>query len=762
MTIQARLSIALSVVLSLSYAATAQEQPRGGALEEIVVTAQKREQSLQDVGIAVTVFTGNQIRELGFTNTTDIVAMTPGLNYTVPNAESSQINFFLRGVGLNDFADANENPVAVYVDDVYHPAMGGLSFQLFDMERVEVLRGPQGTLFGRNTTGGLVHFISKRPTKDFEGYVDVTGAQYGQIKFEGALSGPLTDGVEGRLSVATDNNDGWTENRFPGAPDYNETNAVAARGQLLFDKSDTFDALISGYYSNNDATVGAWQHQSTDIVNGESVALGPTQQGVGVDCNLDGVVDATDRPPGTDCFGYTDPDGDPFAGDFDRHGKVKVKSSGGTLNMNWTLGAAKLTSISGYQTVDRLQSEDTDAGPFPLILPTFQAKTDTFTQELRIAGGDKHFNWLAGLYYFDNKVDGHYLLDLTNLGFVFFDAVYTQKSESVAAFGQIEYELSDAWRLIAGLRYAHDTKNLDYFNQDTSGFFTGVVGLPSNVAFDFSPATVGDLAREKDDSVSGKLELDYKPQDDLLIYGSISRGTKSAGFNVGFLDQTQIFAANTVDTIPYGPETLTSYEVGFKSEIGQRTRINGAAFYYDYKDFQTFRFELLNQVIFNTDATVYGADLELQSSPNEHWDLELGLSYLSATAKDIPRSSDPADGFRDRRMVASPEISANALVRYNWPVGAGKMSIQAWGNYQDEEFFDIQNVPVSRQGGYAIGNLRIAYAGADDRWEVAAFVKNVADKAHLSYTFDFTATFGFNQQAYGQPRWAGAEFRYKF
>ena len=144
-------------------------------MEEVIVTAQKREQSLQEVGIAVTAFTGDQLKELGVVNSTDVAAMTPGLNYTIPNAESSQINFFLRGVGLNDFADANENPVAVYVDEIYRPAMGGLSFQLFDVDRVEVLRGPQGSLFGRNTTGGLVHYITRRPTQELDGYLDVAG-----------------------------------------------------------------------------------------------------------------------------------------------------------------------------------------------------------------------------------------------------------------------------------------------------------------------------------------------------------------------------------------------------------------------------------------------------------------------------------------------------------------------------------------------------------------------------------------------------------
>ncbi len=172
--------------------------------------------------------------------------MTPGLNYTVPNAESSQINFFLRGVGLNDFADASENPVAVYVDDVYHPASGGLAFQLFDMDRVEVLRGPQGTLFGRNTTGGLIHYLSKKPGNQFDGYVDVTGGEFGQFKFEGAVGGPFSDTVSGRLSVATNNHDGYTKNRFAGAPDYNGADSKAARGQLRFMPSEALrTALVS-------------------------------------------------------------------------------------------------------------------------------------------------------------------------------------------------------------------------------------------------------------------------------------------------------------------------------------------------------------------------------------------------------------------------------------------------------------------------------------------------------------------------------------
>lgn len=733
------------------------QERRPGVLEEIIVTAQKREQKLQEIGISVTAYTGEQMRDLGFTNTTDIVAMTPGLNYTVPNAESSQVNFFLRGVGLNDFADANENPVAVYVDDIYRPAVGGLSFQMFDMERVEVLRGPQGTLFGRNTTGGLVHFISKRPTDHLDGYLNLTGGSNDQIKVEGAIGGPLGDSLSARLSFATNNHDGYTENRGTG-PDYNETDAVAARGQLLFTPSDRVDVLLNAYYSDNDAAVGAWQHQATQIVGGQSVPLGPNEQGQGVDCNLDGVVDATDRPPGTDCFGYRDTDGDPFEGEYDRDGQVEVETSGVSANITWELSNFSITSITGVQKVERLQEEDTEAGPFPLINPTFAAETDTFTQELRIAGGSDRFRWLGGVYYINNDVDGHYLLDLTNLGFVFFDANYTQETDSVAVFGQLEFDLSDQWTLIVGARAANEEKELDYLNVDTSGFFTDVVGLPDNVAFDFDRQTVGDLAEQDHDSVSGKVELDWKPNDDVLVYAAYSRGTKSAGFNVGFLDKTFLFASNTEATIPYGQETLHSYELGFKSTLMDgRTRFNASAFYYDYKDFQTFRFELLNQIIFNADAEVSGLELELQSSPADGWDIALGLILLDAEAKDIP---SPAGELRNRDMVASPDFAANAMVRYEWPALGGHLAVQASANYQDELFFDIQNSPVSRENGYTVGNLRVSYSSAGDRWELAAFVDNITDEEYLSYTFDFTGFFGFNQQAYGKPRWAGVSFQY--
>ena len=727
-------------------------------LEEVIVTAQKREQSLQDIGISVTAYTGEQMQEMGITNSVDLTAMTPGLQYTVPNAEGSQINFFLRGVGLNDFADANENPVATYVDEVYRGAMGGLHFQLFDVERAEVLRGPQGTLYGRNTTGGLIHFISKKPTDIFEGYGDVTIGSYGTLQFDGAVSGPIPeiDGLKARVSLSKNMHNGYVKNEGPG-PDYNSTDAFATRVQLQYDPTDTFSALFNFHGSWNDGNVGAWQHQSTKPGPDGNVEL-PADENFYGTC------------PGCDVFGYRDNDNNPWHGEFDRDGSVVVDSWGTSGRLEWNFENFDIVSITAFEKVSRLQEEDTDATPFPLIIPTFGGDTDQITQELRISGDTDQMRWLAGFYYFNSEVDANYLLDLTNLGFVYFDANYTQDTDSWSVFGNLEYDLNPMFTLVGGIRYTEEDKDMDYNSVDLTGLYAFLTGIgvapltpfrpnPDDV-FVFNSDTVGDLATHDKTNVSGKIELDFKPNDDLLVYASFSRGVKSAGFNTGFLDGTFIFASNTPETVPFDDETLHAYEMGVKSTLfNGTTRFNASGFYYDYQDFQTFRFELLNQIIFNTDAEVYGAEFEVITSPWEGWDFLFGMALLDATADDIPA---PGTGeLRDRTMVSAPDVTFNGMARYSWPLWGGTMAAVATMQFQDETFFDIQNHPISRENGYVIGNARLQWTSPTEHWHAAVFVNNIADEEYLSYTFDFTG-FGFNQQAYGRPRWIGGTVGYSW
>jgi iron complex outermembrane receptor protein len=760
---------------------------RAETLEEVVVTAQRREQNLQEVGISVTAFSDEQVRNMGFANTVDIAQMTPNLSYTVPQAESSQINFFLRGVGLNDFADAQENPVAVYVDDVYKPAMGGLALQLFDIERIEVLRGPQGALFGRNSTGGVIHYVTKRPSEEFDAYADVMYGDYDQIKAEAAVGGSLTDGVMGRLSVGYNDNDGWTKNRTPGVQDYNSSDSIAGRAQLLFAPSDDLEILLSGNYSRNSAAVGAWQHQSTKPSDDRNTSL-----------PLPADEDFWETCPGCDAFGYADTDGDPWSGDYDRPGSVRVKNQGLQANVDWKFSELTLTSITAYTNVDRLQQEDADMNPFlappynpdppppasvrSFIAPTFEAETDTYSQEFRLAGELERMRWLAGVYYFDNEVDGHYQLNTDAIGFVRMDANYTQDTESWDLFGQVEYDLATDWTVIAGLRWTDEEKELDFENIDNSGITAFCSTEPDPLAEGcFNPAptpisawrptadhmilfntgSVGGLAKQSDDYITGRLQLNWQAMEELLLYGSYSRGKKSAGFNNGFLDTTQVFGNNPIDSVPFDSETLDAYELGLKSTIlGGTTRLNASVFYYDYKDFQTFQWLILNQVIFNADAEVYGAEVEIESKPMDGLTLQLGLGTMDATAKDIPTIT--GDAVRDRDMVGAPDFNVSGLVRYEWPALDGTLAVQGSGSYQQEIWYDIQNHPISKEDGYTVVNLRASYTSGDGSWETYVFVNNAFEEEYKSYTFDFTGLFGFNQQAAGLPRWWGLGARLKF
>jgi iron complex outermembrane receptor protein len=778
-----------ALAMGVAVAATPAAAQTEGPLEEIVVTAQRREQSLQEVGISVTAFSDTQVREMGIANTVDVAAMTPNLNYTVPQAESSQINFFLRGVGLNDFADAQENPVAVYVDDVYKPAMGGLALQLFDVERIEVLRGPQGALFGRNSTGGVIHYVTKRPSEEFEAYGDLSYGDYDQLKAEGAIGGPIMDGLMARFSVGHNKHDGYTRNRTPNVQDYNSADAIAYRVQLLFEPSDDLDVLLSGNYADNDANVGAWQHQATKPSADGNVSL-PLPPGE----NFWGPLSC----PGCDAFGYQDTDGDPWVGDYDRPGRVKVRNKGVQANIDWTIGELELTAITAFGNVKRLQEEDSDMNPFlvppysppppppdsvrSFIAPTFAAETDTISQELRLAGKTERFRWLAGLYYFNNDVDGAYNLNTDAIGFVRMDADYEQETDSWDVFGQVEYDVAEAWTLILGLRWTDEEKDLDFVNIDDSGI-TAVCSTepdpPAVGCFNpaptpispwrptpdhmilFNEASVGSLAEQSEDYVTGRVQLNWQATDDLLLYGSFSRGKKSAGFNNGFLDTTQVFGNNPIETIPFDSETLYAYELGAKSTVlSDTTRLNAAVFYYDYQDFQTFQWLILNQVIFNADAEVWGAELEIDSRPIDGLTLQAGLGVLDATAEDIPTIT--GDAVRDRNMVGAPELSLNALIRYEWPALGGRMALQAWGNHQDEIWYDIQNHPISKEDGYTVVNFRASYAPEDNGWELYAFLNNAFEEEYKSYTFDFSGLFGFNQQAFGPPRWWGVGARMNF
>ena len=315
--------------------------------------------------------------------------------------------------------------------------------------------------------------------------------------------------------------------------------------------------------------------------------------------------------------------------------------------------------------------------------------------------------WLVGAFYFNNKVDGHYLLDLTNLGFVYFDANYNQDAESYAVFGQLEYDLSDQFTVILGRALGQRDEGARLPEPRDHGPVRADHRHRRRVRL---RPELGRRSREARRGLGqrqgrARLEADRRPAD--LRLGRLSARSRPGSTSASSTARS-IFASNTPETIPFDEEKLTSYEVGFKSTFADgRARLNGAAFYYDYSDFQTFRFELLNQVIFNTDAEVKGAELELETTPWDGWHIGLGLSALDATAHDIP---SPSGVLRDRNMVAAPDFAASGSMRYEWAALGGAFAAQVSGTYEDSMYYDIQNVPVSQEDGYTVGNARLSYA----------------------------------------------------
>jgi iron complex outermembrane receptor protein len=735
-------------------------------VEEIVVTAQKREQAMQDVGIAVTAFSGEQIRQLGFQSSVDIVAHTPGMTFGTPTAEGNNANLALRGVALNDFNDNNESPVAVYIDEVYVSAIAGATFQLFDIDRVEVLKGPQGTLFGRNASGGLAHFITVKPRDEFEGYASLTLADNDQINSEAALNVPIGERVATRLSVAQNYYSGYVDNRVPGVDDPNSADSWAARGQVLFEVSDAVEVLLNYHEARNDTLDGSWQHQATQA-SGE---FGD------VNIPLPRDVDLYDTGPGNDVFGYRDTDGDPWSGDYDRAGQLKVENDGMSANVTWDLSEGlTLTSITSTDDYTRLFGEDTDLGPTPGLVPTFESDIEQFTQEIRLAGNAERMRWVAGVYYFESEVNGKVDFGAFGTGTartcsdgacrppapdvewpIFYHADYDQDTESWAVFGQVEYDISDAFTAILGLRYTDEQRDIEFLAVDL------VVDdfPPDDVFLDFTTPAVGDLTENDSDNWTGKVELDWRPAEDVLVYGSVGRGVKAAGFNAGLLDENGVFNSVTPEQVPFEEETLTSFEVGVKSSFADgMARLNASAYYYDYQDFQAFAFQNLGQIIFNTDATVNGAEVELTLSPIEPLEMLFGVSWINeAEAEDIP---SVADRFRDRRLVLAPVWQFNTILRYTFPLAAGGSVALQWDGFvQTETYFDIQNHPISKSDDYSVWNARVVNS-PDDAWTLTGWVNNVFEEEYLQYTFDFT-TFGYNQLGYGRPRWAGLTASYRF
>ncbi|QXQ07786.1 TonB-dependent receptor [Sphingosinicellaceae bacterium] len=764
---------------------------------EIIVTAQKRSQRVQDVGIAITAYSGAQLRALNITDSRELASFSPGV-HTGGNIAGQNTQYTIRGVTQNDFADIVEAPNAVYLDEGYIAVAQGQTFALFDIDRVEVLKGPQGTLFGRNATGGLVHFITVKPDLDkVEGFVDLKYGLYesvgtpGTFHGEAALNVPLSPKLAVRAAMMWNKSDPLLRNEYPvgavgGAPgagagaNLGDDDTLAGRITTLFKPSETSSFTLSVNAARSRMATAPYQAKSTiahfnaagELVDVTNTAAGETRASIaangsdaGTDTDNNGVFgDSFGRPnPGGDFFGYKDPDGPDFrtSSDFAFKKQDHVKTIGANLTGDVELSdAVTLTSVTDYKHFSKLLFVDVDGGPGNQAANYAGVHASTVSQEFRLNGKVDNVNWVAGLYYL--HIDNHAINGLKfPVGSVVPGAPFDLgldaklKTDSYSAFGQFDWQFAPKLTLVLGGRIIQEQKKYDFFQAiyATTGSRDAQDGPPTIIG----PDAGKPYADKRGQTLwAGKAQLEYRPDSDLLLYVGINRGVKAGSYNAALAGGLPV----PITAIPYKAEVLTSYEGGFKYTFPDgRTRFNAAGYYYDYKNYQAFLFTGVSGVVINANDTTYGGEAELFTSPIPGLDAGVSVSWFDATVKNVPlRVGGPIS--RDVKPVYAPQLQGTAILRYGFDAFGGRLSIGGDAEYTGAFYYNLRNFTADRYNRVIMVNTSVIWTLRDLQLSFA--VKNVTDVRAGVQGFDLASFCGCNELSYKPPRLFQVGARYDF
>jgi iron complex outermembrane receptor protein len=730
------------------------EAQEATALDEIVVTAQKRSENLQDVPVSVTALTADQLKDQRVGDVLALSGLSPGLQIkTDDNAANPRI--FIRGIGVNDFNPSTASAVGVYVDGVYVASPLAQMAGFYDLQQVEVLRGPQGTLYGRNTTGGAINVTTKKPSATPEGDLAIDYGRFNALNVQGGFGGPIADTLAFRIAGLYDKSDGYTLNRLTGNKG-NDADRKAVRGALRWTPDDKLTVDVSASYSKSSGGSILTYNRSLVAQTAEAASTADPDPTFGyIFCKPAYYTSGQC----TNVAGYANTSTNKYEGDYRFEGKDIVKLFGATSAISYDFGGVTLYSITGYQRAKRDDYEETDANPISIFDARYIAEQDTTSQELRLqSNGATALRWVAGVYAARDNLDNdsHYNvlevlrvpdpvnnptgMDPANSVGVFGWPLH-QRTTSYAAFGQVDYDLTPKLTLTGGLRWSQDKKTFHYVSDVDYGLLT---------LFEYDN-------QKTFSSISGRVGLRYAISDDANVYATYNRGTKSGGF---FSGQT----TDPDDLGPYRDETVNAYEVGAKSEfLDRRLRVNVSAFYYDYKDLQVYtviqRNGLPVQLFTNASkARVYGGEAEIEARPMTGLSLTLGASLLNAEYKDFQSLGDDYSG---NTLPSAPKASLNGAARYEHPVGAGKLISQLDFTYRGKVYYDTANTERLSDKARAYVNGQLGWAFADGRYELGVWGKNLADTTNIS---DITpiAAFGFDVFSMGPPRTYGVYLRARY
>ncbi len=686
----------------------------GAGLEQITVTSERRSQSAQSVGSSISVISGRSLETRNVNNVFNLQYLTPSVQVT-PQFGSGQPSFTIRGVGFNDYASNNAPTVGIYVDEIAYPIPFATNGTMFDIQRVEVLRGPQGTLYGRNTTGGAINYILNKPTRKLSGGLDVQYGRFDAAKVDGYISGPLSDNVQVRLSGETQQGGAYLTNRDGDGSMLGNVDRSGARLMVDVEPTDTLKVEVNlhGSHDRSDAN-GLYLFAPLTTLHAAFPNVYPVYP-----ADTDRYVTGWGTSPAFASEIGVSPNTKPFS---------HIDTGGASVRADQTLGFANLTDLISYDYSARKEYDDFGSYDGDLADVYFNTRANVFANELRLTSIDMgRLKWVGGIYYANQYLNENYRSGTAASLGIDGNVQYSQTVNTLSAFGQASYKLTSALNLTGGLRVEHEERELNNFS---SYFITdGVVINPDNHIGHGSTSFT---------KPSGKVELQYNPFTDDMIYASVSHGVKSGGF-------TTYNATNAaIATRPFQPETLWAYEVGNKFELpAQHVRLNLSAFYYDYHDQQIQSAVvdptagLIGSIVNAPKSHLLGGEFEADWSPIHNLTLtqSAGWAYgrfdqFSSVLTAVKVDGEYVGIFGNRKgnSLPAPKITMNGSITYKWDLG--RFDLLTGLDYSLRSTYNSLFGSLYNVAGYTLFNANATLSPKDGRWSISAFGENILDKQY--------------------------------
>jgi iron complex outermembrane receptor protein len=688
-------------------------------LEEIIITARKKEENIQDAPLAVSALSGLQLERAGIDSFDQVLSNIPNASQSGGIAGTLQGLVSIRGISTLVRFVGVETGVGYYVDGIYMGRPENFNQDLINIERVEVLRGPQGALFGKNTIAGAINIITRDPSQVTTGSLEAQYGNYDHYRLRGSVSGPIVDDkLFGSIAGGYVKHDGFVENISGVGPDLDTAELATFRGKLRFIASDNVEFILSA-----DALIDRGEPAFFEVAD----------------------VSFVDDPS----------EATPFTVNQDQPNFLDRDIWGVTLTSKADLGDSEWTTIVAYRDSSFDAGLDDDKLPVRFFVDFFSSDVQTVSVETRYAGAiGERIDFVVGGYYFNQKADnlsnfalGDFLTGVPGIEPPI-DLISAVDSESFAAFFNTNTALTDRLSLGIGGRFVTEKKDAMHIQNDMTGIFGST---------DFA-------ATRRDNDFSPTISLSYEATDNVTAYARFAQGFKSAGFNTDFI-------IGGVSNLEVDPESATSYEIGLKSDLlEQRLRFNLAGFYTSYKDLQLSQITGGGVSLNNAaKAEIHGVEAEIVAVLGPHIDLNGSIGYLDATYDDFPGC--PAPGATPPALTTpncagnflnlAPEWTATLGAQFTYPIGSwGDFVARTDWNYRSEVFFEPQNTERLSGDGRHLINLRAGVATG--QWEFFAWVNNLTDETYVNYADDRSAIFVNTTQSFGAPRTFGGTARFKF